>query len=111
MPVSWNLSSTTYLQVSTKGVYTHVPHWRCLTLLALVVGHVTWHPVEVINTETCGCVVVLACRFSLIGADSLVLLVTWYQTYRMVKLFQRQADEQGERSFGSTLFYDGECSD
>ena len=72
-------------------------------------GHITWHPITVTYTETFGGTVVLACRFSLIAADSLVLCVTWYQTYRTVKWFQREVAEQGERTFAGTLFYDGEC--
>ena len=97
--------------INTRCVYSSCPSLEMSYPTCSRCGTFIWHLITVIFIETCGCTVTLACRFSLIAADSLVLCVTWYQTYQTVKLLQRQVDERGERSFASTLFYDGECLD
>ncbi|EJF56554.1 hypothetical protein DICSQDRAFT_141176 [Dichomitus squalens LYAD-421 SS1] len=50
---------------------------------------------------------VMACRFSLVAADLLVLCVTWYQTFETVKMSRRFAPGQDTQSLASTLLHDG----
>ncbi|TBU29476.1 hypothetical protein BD311DRAFT_756743 [Dichomitus squalens] len=50
---------------------------------------------------------VMACRFSLMAADLLVLCVTWYQTYETVKMSRRFAPGQETQSLASILLHDG----
>ena len=68
--------------INTRCVYSSCPSLEMSYPTCSRCGTFIWHLITVIFIETCGCTVTLACRFSLIGADSLVLLVTWYQTYR-----------------------------
>ena len=52
-------------------------------------------------------IVTIASRFSLVGADLLVICVTWCRTYETVKISRRHMVGPGKQSFAGTLLRDG----